>query len=331
MEVDLRSADPLYQPAPYWRPHVDDLFTYLAEHGFRSFRRGERKAIRAFAGSVPALNRSYRPRLWKLHDTAKRVPFLRSIAESYEAELDVAYGHALAQRDMRLRLAMQLVRERDPTLAALEDLRVGDPPTITIGRRNLSENFVDAVLECSELGRLLDMGAIRTILEIGAGYGALAEVIARRYPHTRFVLVDLPPVCAFAEYYLAEVSPGDVLGYAETRQLSRLDPDEHDERFLVVASYHAPRLAGQFDLMINIGSFQEMSTTIVQNYADIVSCLRTRWIYMKNAAEEHANRPGLTADFYEDIFPDYRAVNRSADAIKPGQVRHLLELAAANL
>jgi hypothetical protein len=96
----------------------------------------------------------------------------------------------------------------------------------------------------------------RRILEIGAGYGALASWFLDTFPGCHYTIIDLPECLLFSELYLS---------------LPR--PDDAPLRF--VPNYAAGELKEPFDLVINTLSMSEMSEAQIRHYATL---LREHWL-----------------------------------------------------
>jgi hypothetical protein len=114
----------------------------------------------------------------------------------------------------------------------------------------------------SLLERLREMSA-PAILEIGAGYGALALYVKRVLPDARYIIVDLPRSLVLSGCYLslAQRSHVDVYSGAQPARGAFT---------LVVAGDALPPLP-PIDLAINTLSFSEMPESAVDRYADFIA------------------------------------------------------------
>lgn len=140
---------------------------------------------------------------------------------------------------------------------------ITNPDTlITQGRIN---SFFNAgILELIER-RIAENGKCR-ILEIGAGYGALAHALHAIYPNDlEYVVVELPNVLWNAVCYLGALGPIEICGPGEPfpRQFSTLlIPNYLTEEYRQAIS--------PVDLAINTMSFIEMSEAQVRYYRDLI-------------------------------------------------------------
>lgn len=297
---DAKNADPIYQPGPYWMGHVKAVLEAVDRCGLENFRSSPEKAITAFSGGQFQPNTALRPRLWRLHDTLKTLPVLKKVAEAYQAEIDGAYARLKSARDRELQLACWLLDDWD-AFSELEDLGVGSPPMFEIRGRKYSEKFVDKSLDLLHFKQNWPIEPT-SVLEIGAGFGQLAELTAKIYPIDKYVILDLPPNSLFSEYYLSKVFPGEVAGWRHLRKSERVDIEKVDARFIVLPVHMFDRLEGYFDLFVNQGSFQEMTMEIVMHYAARIKRL-CRTVHSCNRRTAMLKTsPGLHTEFYQQVF-----------------------------
>jgi len=102
------------------------------------------------------------------------------------------------------------------------------------------------------------------ILEIGSGYGALAEFIRQMVPDCRYICLDLPESIIFSAVYLSRLYPGPLLMTPDTDpgQLTRCDT-------AFVPNYMFNRLVesgATVDLAINTLSMSEMTDAQIEAY-----------------------------------------------------------------
>jgi SAM-dependent methyltransferase len=89
------------------------------------------------------------------------------------------------------------------------------------------------------------------ILEIGAGYGALAYYIQRAVPGVRYTVLDIPESLIYSAIYLSVLNPDAATTFLPNYEFPRLVQDrEH------------------FDLVINTLSMTEMSEQQVRTYCE---------------------------------------------------------------
>jgi len=87
------------------------------------------------------------------------------------------------------------------------------------------------------------------ILEIGAGYGALAYYIQRAVPGVRYTVLDIPESLVYSAIYLSVLNPDAATDFLPNYEFPKLVEDNQ-----------------QFDLVINTLSMTEMSEQQVRTY-----------------------------------------------------------------
>jgi putative sugar O-methyltransferase len=120
----------------------------------------------------------------------------------------------------------------------------------------------------------INFAEIRSVLEVGGGYGAHTDFLIQNYPNIRkFVYVDIFPQLYVGIQYLRSIH-GDAVKVVTDAQFSSSPLDlsfKDDESLeiicispLVLDSVHV-----QFDLCLNCNAFQEMTIETVADYAAI--------------------------------------------------------------
>ncbi len=83
------------------------------------------------------------------------------------------------------------------------------------------------------------------ILEIGAGYGGMAEILTRMLTPASYTIIDLPEMLQLSTYYLREIHPDANYDFRKPENIDSLD---------------------KFDLILNFSSFGEMPAKTAQAY-----------------------------------------------------------------
>ncbi|MDQ1707127.1 MAG: hypothetical protein QOJ88_338 [Pyrinomonadaceae bacterium] len=169
--------------------------------------------------------------------------------------------------------------------------------SLGLWRTNVKESTNAEALKVADLGSLMDLTflytyafdparKITTILEVGGGYGRLAEAAFNIFGKSiRYVLVDSVPVSLYySKKYLESVCP-------EIRVGSYYDGDNFDmsefDCYVIPAWYFDELNKEKYDVCINIESFQEMGQQHIDHYLqlfDRVSVDRAV-IYLDNARD----------------------------------------------
>jgi SAM-dependent methyltransferase len=143
--------------------------------------------------------------------------------------------------------------------------------------------------------RLAARGTLR-ILEIGAGYGALALKIKSLFPASEYWICDLPESLLFSALYLSLVRPDCPCGFAQQVRYG----------FVYMPNYMVSELRGTFDVAINTLSFSEMSEHQLRLYAvKLRELLEGGILFEQNQDNRHV---GLLCA--EDVLTEYFAFHK---------------------
>jgi hypothetical protein len=164
-------------------------------------------------------------------------------------------------------------------------------------RANVEESHGPESLKVADLGSMMDLTflytyafdpdrKITTILEVGGGYGRLAEAAFNTFGNSiRYVLVDSVPVSLYySKKYLESVCPGIRVG-------SYYDGDSFDmnafDCYVIPAWYFDELNKEKYDVCINIESFQEMSQQHIDHYLQLFDRISVDGavIYLDNARD----------------------------------------------
>jgi hypothetical protein len=137
------------------------------------------------------------------------------------------------------------------------------------------------------LGEFRESGERKVVWEIGAGWGGFAYQFKTLFPDATYVITDLPQLFLYSATYLATVFPDARIGF-HSRAGDDVDWLEHDFVFVPYPSLDAvapPRL----DLVVNMVSFQEMTTEQVQRYVERAHEAGASFLYSLNRERSRFN------------------------------------------
>jgi len=136
------------------------------------------------------------------------------------------------------------------------------------------QRAVNALWRCAEVVNLRMTSTHRriSILEIGGGYGAMAYHLHRILPGSTYIIVDLPETLLLTASYLTLHNPDKQVYLYDPRDPTRIEDPELRYDFILVPPWRLWELCRwQFDLAINMHSFQEMSGEEVRDYVRFIA------------------------------------------------------------
>lgn len=314
MLEDMARQPTQYQPTAFWREASRRIAAELDREGFDQFRRLE--TIRQFF--VP----SYGPPGNLL--TPELIARVEALvlegasrgSKQHATLMEMLEGRAWATADYRVFLAGDRP-DLAPDLSRVSESPVGNPPdAFEIDSRRFSRSMLNYLHGLVFLKQTLGDAAIRTVLEIGGGYGTLGEILHQSGGEYAYVDVDIPPTSAVASYYLAQQPGLRLTDYAETREAARIEVPEPG-RQLVICPWQLPKLQGSVDLLWNFISFQEMEPAVVKFYLSQGARLGARFVLLRNLREGKQKKSAQCAfgvehpirgEDYDTFLPGYELV-----------------------
>jgi hypothetical protein len=248
-----------YQPGGEWKSYLDerqDFYNGLAtgsfdaEHDLRNFWRGKLGPIVKEYATFEQLELSVQPRTEL---------FQRSVLRNYQIWSSL------------YRLPIESLRV--PLVGNPWGLYIGDELVIPKATR-----FHALATQC-----IASVNGIRrpTILEVGAGYGGMANYILRDLNDCCYIDLDLPETLAIAAYYLLLThSERSIFLYGE-KDLSEFESDKYD--IALLPNYVMPCLQSDTaDYVVNTFSLSEVGREPLQEYVDQISRICRGKFYHNN-------------------------------------------------
>jgi putative sugar O-methyltransferase len=278
--AEIDTCDPVYRPTSFWEPGLPRILGDMEAMGLEAFK------------SWPTAGFWFYPRYgFGLPDDRLEAALEAAGDVSRPVRLRRALdGYLEAERDFDVvRLAWD--RHRWPfRVERFGESQVGRPPQrFAVGgrQRGYTKPYLNYLLCLAALSQHVD-APVRSVLEIGGGFGVLGEILLRRDPEARYVDLDIPPLCTVTSYYLRELF-GDRVTVYDDGYPDRLAAD----RSGVLPSWRIDDVEGPFDAFVNSYSFQEMEPHVVEHYVDkvvakdveLVVSLNSR--HGKKKADEH--------------------------------------------
>lgn len=314
-QAELQTQKAVYRPTSFWELASKRIAEELRTGGIENFRR----LPTPLSYFVPTYGP---PTLGLSQEQVMLLSNTLNIESSSDKRAQLALhaylsGHLSALADYRVLLAADDT-SRLPHLHHFSESVAGNPfEQFEFDGRRYSRSSLNYLLGLSMLKKHLGEDNVRTVLEIGGGFGTLGEILAKsNIQDVRYINIDIPPTHFVAERYLAEVlGRENVATYADKAKY-----DEIEINLLptasVFCSWQIERLQGQVDLFVNFISFQEMEPQVVENYLNNVKRLSARWILLRNMREGKQKKTELNVGVevpikrndYLAMLPEYKLV-----------------------
>lgn len=154
--------------------------------------------------------------------------------------------------------------------------------TFTIDGRRVSETFLVYLGVFFRIETSIQE-PIKSVLEIGPGYGGLTRIFRSEFDLKLHVLVDLPESLAFSYSFLKAHSRNDEISVISEQNVEDFRTGKSGG-ILMVPVDRLHLLEGfQFDICINTRSFQEMTKEWLETYTDLIqSSNEVKYLYSFN-------------------------------------------------
>ena len=268
-----RQSNPLYRPGFYWRGYCMRVFDAIKKYGLDEFRSNE-AISKGYADSAPLDPAALWDGIsWKL-DIVKRfirIPIVkRRIIVLYQDLINNYYNEMRPYRQYYFdREFGEWYREMGRKYL-LPDTMVGRPNEfVSLGGSDVSIAYIRQLLRIHNISQSCDFSKVRTVFEIGGGFGVNAHLMLSMFPNIRkYLYLDIVPVLYVATQYLKHFYPDAVVDYLATKDADTIRfKDDDSLEILCVCPWQIANAKAQGDLFWNSCSFQEMSPEIIANYA----------------------------------------------------------------
>lgn len=199
-----------------------------------------------------------------------------------------------------VRLLWEYARRRgDRRAIALPEPLLGKPFPIQWNGRLVSQDLANSAIETVAIYRAVGSNPVRSVLEIGAGYGRTAYVLLSLLPDSSYTVVDIEPALSISRWYLTSLFP--------RARLRFMLPDET-----------ATLADGSVDLAISISSLQEMTAQQVDSYIALLARVASGGtVYLKQLAAWRNPDDGITLRFDQYPIPrDWRELYNEAAPVQ---------------
>tara|TARA_B100000963_G_C22622233_1_gene670552 strand:+ start:1004 stop:2050 length:1047 start_codon:yes stop_codon:yes gene_type:complete len=306
----------VYQPSLFWRDALIKIEESLKLNGLDGFR-GNKTNLKFF---VPTYGYpSKKLSAASISETFMKIgkPLNHKQMRFIENKFN-GYDHALS--DYR---AFKIANDGRDYFGLLNfsESKIGNPiEHFRFENRWFSRSSLNYLLGLSLLCSIAPDFKPKKILEIGGGFGTLAEIIAKsNLEGSKYLGLDLPVMTSIAKNYFSNCFNGQKSKSITTQILKETFTFDDLLQYSFLPNWKIEALEGSIDLFVNFISFQEMEPDIVSNYIFHVQRLKPQWVLLRNLREGKQLALGkkvgvynklLTKDYLE-YFYDYELVKSS--------------------
>jgi putative sugar O-methyltransferase len=326
MKAELTADDPVFLPSAFWHDLNDKNLRMLEVEGLSNFKRTV--AQNYFNWFIAEFRHPFfryvfgqwrrRPNLLPFFTWLKDIELLRFTTTDERIKVSAVQKHMYRLYVCFVWTVMMRYDRRDLRRKAREP-EVGNPLRVMYGRRLLTQDLANSIIECNVIADLTEGLSAPRIGELGAGYGRVAYVHANALQGKYFIF-DIPPALAVAQWYLEQtLGPERVFRF---RHFERIEDEqsELDRASVILLTPNQMRKfpARYFDVMLSISTLPEMRLDQANFYLKEFQRLSRRHIFLKQWRDWRNPDDGtyLTVDSYE-FAPEWRLETDRIDRVIP--------------
>ena len=276
MIEEMERGPELFRPSKFWVHHNARNFEQIASEGFGAFKRTVNTNYFQWEPGTPRGQDPHARVARQVLARWLRRPDPRVLrARLAEPERSFHRGRGARWHAVCVAALWELARRRDRLglLERLEEPEAGEPPVIVHRGRRISEDLANSVLELAtivEAGGPLPRSSL--VIELGAGYGRFAWLMASTFDDLRYIVCDIPPALAIAQRYLTEVFPDvPVFEFRPFDEPAAVAEELSGAKFAFLLPYQLAGLpALGADLFVNFSSLHEMRPDQIAEWFRII-------------------------------------------------------------
>ena len=155
------------------------------------------------------------------------------------------------------------------------ECEVGDPRHCIVNNHKVNFDDLYNVYAAWQIYRMFEELNKKptTILEVGGGYGNLCNKITKLFPNVKYVILDLPESLLVQEYFLTQTDRSrNILTLSDIDNSGVESIKSKDFNVALLPGWYGDKLKNniEFDLVINMRSFGEMNTEVLNYYFDVI-------------------------------------------------------------
>lgn len=280
-EAFLSSERKEFLPSKYWVELNKKTQKQLEKYGYENFKRTI--AINYFTWLISPWNEQIRYLISNLPVQSVVKNLVRTILAKKHKYF--SWAQSLSYNFLTYML-YEYVSRNDliHLLDNLNEPKEGNPPELYINNKLISQDLANSVLEFkSIMDSGIDRGGIKTIIELGAGYGRTAYVFLKLLPDVRYFIVDIPPALYIALNYLSNsFKHKKVFGFKRFKKYSEVEEEVERSNIAFFLPYQLELLPNKTaDLFINISSLHEMRLEQINYFFNEINRLTRKYFYFK--------------------------------------------------
>jgi len=254
------------QPAKWWVELNQKNVDQLSKYGYKNFKRTVVKNYFTWSLMAP-----WNPQVIFLLSNVKPSTTIKNI---FKTIFLLKHEYLTLMESLVVNFLTFMVWEyakidNSYILDKLNEPTIGNPPKIYLNNKLISQDIANSVIEFKSIMEpITGKNSIKTIGELGGGYGRNAYVFLSMMQGIKYIMIDIPPALYIAERYLTDVFPEKkIFKFRKFDCYSEIKEEFECAEILFFVSSQIELLPNKIiDLFINISSLHEMRLEQIQYY-----------------------------------------------------------------
>ena len=203
--------------------------------------------------------------------------------------------------NLTAKLLWEYTKRNYPSICLnLEEPREGNPARLYDKGKLISEDLANSILEYVSISYhngeegenkyLSDnsqnskgLAPVKTIIELGGGYGRTAYVFLKLHPNIKYIMVDIPPTLWIAQKYLSSVFHNkNLFKFRHFNSYKEISEELEASDIAFLTPNQLEMLPDKTtDLFINVSSLHEMRPDQISYYFNQINRLTKEFFYFK--------------------------------------------------
>lgn len=307
MFVELQNAPTPMRPSKLWDELNATNIAQLEQHGIENLRNTVACNYFTFMGDRVQF------RFLKAHlsKTTYLMNKLRALLALKSPSINRALKNLpLPKEFMRIHtyythMLFDYVKSKDTKnlLNHLQESYFGNPPPVYRRGKLITADLANSILEYYAMAPAIDSSDLKSVMELGAGYGRNAAVFLQLHSSMQYIIVDIPPALYVAQEYLSKRFPERKVFTFRPFQSFEEIREEWEQSTCCFLLPHQMKLLPQksVDLFLNISSLHEMRLDQITYYFAEIDRLVRGYFYFKQWKKSHLPQDGVT--ICQDDYP----------------------------
>lgn len=313
MLVDLSKQSPLYRPGPYWEAKAKNAAKEIKKCGISDFRGTSNVIGMSYADNTCLDVRGlYNKDIFR--KVCRWATTVYPISKVFQAQVSWTENYAA----MSIQYAQEILNLNEKTKKLLEKYTIpysilGNCQTkAKFGENEVSVHYLNLLEQHDNLANHVKFKGVRTIFEIGGGFGANVHMLLNNYPNIKKVIyLDIPPNLYVGTQYLKSFFGDAVYDYEKLKDKNEINFKNDDSlEIYCITPWQIEKLKCSIDLFMNSHSFVEMPIDIVKNYAEkVMSLPQSSDCAIALTSYDDFNDSTIAPDDLPSFFPNRKFTN----------------------